>query len=213
MIQCMIRKTARYLLPAACAALALNFLVCPPVAAAPAKPKANTAKPDRKPDRKPDPGASPAGPAGTAGKPALVASFGDWGVYLSQAGKSKICYALAQPKERQPANLKRDPAYVFISSRPAEHVHNEVSVIMGFPLKEGGADAKAEVGSATFGLVANDQNAWIKNAAEEGPFIGALKKGSKLLVRAASKKGNVTTDIYSLAGLGPALERVRKECP
>ncbi len=205
MIQRMIRKTDRYLGPAACAALALNFLVCPPAAAAPAKPKTKTAKPDS--------GVSPAGPAGTAGKPALVVNFGDWGVYVSQAGKSKICYALAQPKERQPANLKRDPAYVFISSRPAERVHNEVSVIMGFPLKEGGADAKAEVGSTTFALVASDQNAWIKNAAEEGPFIGAMKKGGKLIVRAASKKGNVTTDIYSLAGLGPALERVRKECP
>jgi len=203
MILRMIRKTACLRLPAVCAALALNLLVSPLTAAGPAKP---TAAKSPKPE-------AATGPAGAAGKPALVATFGDWGVYVSQSGKAKICYALAQPKERQPANLKRDPAYIFISSRPSESVHNEVSVIMGFPLKEGGSDAKAEVGSTTFGLVAKEQNAWIKNAAEEGPFIGAMKKGSKLTIKAASKKGNVTTDLYSLSGLGPALDRVRKECP
>jgi invasion protein IalB len=203
MIQRMIRKKACFSLTLVGVALGLTLATSPLTAASPAKP----ATPKR---QKP---ATAAGPAGTAGKPELVATFGDWGVYVSQSGKSKICYALAQPKERQPANLKRDPAYIFISSRPTESVHNEVSVIMGFPLKEGGSDARAEVGSATFGLVAKEQNAWIKNAAEEGPFIGAMKKGSKLTIKAASKKGNVTTDLYSLSGLGPALDRVRKECP
>src|ERR1700677_1645024 len=74
-----------------------------------------------------------------AGKPALVASYGDWSVFQSQAGKSHICYTLAQPKERSPADLKRDPAYAFISERPAERVRNEVSFIMGFEV--GGAPA------------------------------------------------------------------------
>jgi hypothetical protein len=67
-----------------------------------------------------------------ANKPALVASYGDWSVFQSQAGKSHICYTLAQPKERAPADLKRDPAYAFISERPGERVRNEVSFIMGF---------------------------------------------------------------------------------
>src|ERR1700722_9491441 len=67
-----------------------------------------------------------------ANKPALVASYGDWSVFQSQAGKSHICYTLAQPKERAPADMKRDPAYAFISERPSERVRNEVSFIMGF---------------------------------------------------------------------------------
>src|ERR1700678_3256529 len=67
-----------------------------------------------------------------ANKPAMVASYGDWSVFQSQSGKSRICYTLAQPKERAPADLKRDPAYVFISERPAERVRNEISFIMGF---------------------------------------------------------------------------------
>jgi len=175
--------------------------------AKPAKPvkPAPAASASDKPSAKP-------GPTG-AGKPTLVGTFGDWGAYQSQAGKAKICYVLAQPKDRQPAALKRDPAYLFISSRPGEGVHNEVSVIMGFPLKEGGPEAKAEIGATAFDLVAKGENAWIKNAAEEGQFVEAIKKGAKLIVKIASKKGNVTTDTYSLSGISQALERVQKDCP
>ena len=63
-----------------------------------------------------------------AAKPTLVGTFGDWGVYEAQSAKSKICYALAQPKQRTPASPKRDAAYIFISSRPGEGVRNEISV-------------------------------------------------------------------------------------
>jgi hypothetical protein len=170
----------------------------------PAKPQPAASKSDPPPGK---------GAPAVAGKPTLVGTFGDWGAYQSQAGKTKICYVLAQPKDRQPAALKRDPAYMFISSRPAEGVHNEVSVIMGFPLKEGGPEAKAEIGANAFDLVAKGENAWIKNAAEEGQFVDAIKKGAKLIVKIASKKGNVTTDTYSLSGISQALERVQKDCP
>ncbi len=146
------------------------------------------------------------------GKPTLVGTFGDWGAYEAQGAKSKICYALAQPKERTPSTLKRDQAYIFISSRPGEGVHNEISVIMGLPLKEGSGDAKAEVGSTTFDLVTKGQNAWMKNAAQEGQLIDVMKKHGRLVVKAPGAKGSLATDAYSLSGLGQALDRVAKDC-
>ena len=145
-------------------------------------------------------------------KPVQVGSFADWGAFLAEGGKEKTCYALATPKAREPAKLQRDPAYIFISNRPAEKVRNEVSVIMGFAMKDGGA-AHADVGGENFDLVAKGSNAWIKNPAEEARFVEALKKGSKLIVKASSIKGNVTPDAYSLAGISDALERVQKDCP
>ncbi|MCI0467235.1 MAG: hypothetical protein L0Y57_09575 [Beijerinckiaceae bacterium] len=145
------------------------------------------------------------------GKPAQLAIYGDWGVYFAKGEKSKTCYALAMPKERTPAGLNRDPAYIFISNRPGENVRREIAVIMGFPLKEDGA--RAEVAGSSFALIAKGANAWIKNTAEESHFVEALKKGAKLIVKASSMKGNVTTDSYSLAGLSQALERIEKECP
>jgi invasion protein IalB len=147
-----------------------------------------------------------------AGKPSQLASYGDWGVFLAQGEKSKTCYTLAAPKDRSPAGLKRDPAYVFISSRPGENVREEISIIMGFSVKEGAA-AHAEIGGSGFDLVAKGANAWIKNQAQEPQFVDALKKGSKLIVKAPSLKGHVTIDSYSLAGLSQALDRIEKECP
>jgi hypothetical protein len=144
-------------------------------------------------------------------KSASMGQFGDWGAYQTP-GKQKTCYALAQPKTREPDKLKRDAAYVFISYRPAENVKNEISIIMGFAMKDGG-DAQAMIGDAEFGLIAKGANAWIKNPAEESHFIDAMKKGSKLVVKAASSKGKLSTDTYSLAGLSQALDKVRKECP
>ena len=208
--------------------------------AVPAKPKTGTAattaavssktapsKTATKPDPKKAAAEKPAEHPGdaAAGKPLLVATYGDWGAYAAKAGPSKTCYALAQPKDRAPSNLKRDPAYIFIADRPAENVHNEVSIIMGFDVKSGGdaagaagkaaaavAEPSAEVGSAKFILVAKGGNLWLKNAAEEGPMIAAMRKSSKLIVQATSLKGNVTTDDYSLSGLAQALDRVQKEC-
>ena len=184
-----------------------------------------------------------------AAKPALVASFGDWNVFVGQAGKGRICYTLAQPKSREPSSLKRDPGYAFISDRPAEGVRNEVSFIVGFDIS-GGAEAEANtksdakpdakpdskpasklsktapkskskgiaspvaaVDEATFDLLPKGANLWVKNAARESELIAEMRKGTTLEIRAASLKGNASTDSYSLAGFSQAMDRLQKECP
>ena len=152
-------------------------------------------------------------PTPGGGKALELGKFGDWGAYSTQGAKGKICYALAQPKERQPGGLKRDPGYLFISTRPGEGVRGEVSFIFGYPLKETGSDATAEAGSASFELITKNENAWVKNAAEEGSLVETMRKTTKLLVKAPSKKGNASSDTYSLSGLSQALDRVKKECP
>ena len=157
-------------------------------------------------------GSAAAKGSGRGAKPVPVTTSGDWGVFTTQGGKSKTCYVLAKPSARAPAALKRDPAYVFISTRPAENVRNEVSIIMGFAMKAGG-DARADIGGVTFELAPQGSNAWLRNLAEQDRFLDALRKGSKMTVRAASAKGNVTTDTYSLSGLSGALDRLGKECP
>lgn len=149
---------------------------------------------------------------GGKNKPQQVGTFGDWGAFTASQGKGRTCYALAEPKDRAPASLKRDKAFVFISNRPGENVRNEVSIIMGFPMKDN-SDAKAEIDRSTFDLICKGGNAWLKNAAKEGEFVDALRRGSKLVVKASSIKGGVSTDSYSLGGLSDALTRIQKDCP
>ncbi len=182
-----------------------------------------------------------------AAKPALVATFGEWNVFVGQAGKGRICYVLAQPKKREPANLNRDPGYAFISDRPAEGVRNEVSFIMGYDVSAGTeaeantdekSDAKpdvkpekaakrsapkgrsksiaapmASIDEATFELLPKGSDLWVKNAARESALIAEMRKGTKLEIKAASLRGNASTDSYSLAGFAQAMDRLQKECP
>lgn len=140
---------------------------------------------------------------------AAVAQFGDWGVFTSTTPRGKVCYAASQPKTRAPQGLRRDPAFFFITSRPGERVANEVSITLGFPLR---GDATVAIGSASFAMYTKDEGAWIKNAAEEGRLVTALRGGSQMTVRSTSPRGNTTTDTYSLTGLGQALDRVAQEC-
>ena len=53
----------------------------------------------------------------------------------------------------------------------------------------------------------------MKNPAKEGQLVDEMRKGAKLQVKAASKKGNMTIDTYSLVGFSQALDRVQKDCP
>lgn len=197
-------QRARILFAGAAMAFAFTFGRAPAVQA---KEKASQAKTERTDTSATD---SKSGKSADQNKAVQLGTFGEWGAYATQ-GKAKTCYALAQPKTREPASIKRNPAYIFISTRPAENVKSEISFIMGFPMKDGG-EAQAEIGEASFSLIAKGSNAWVKNPAEESHLIEAMKKGSKLTVKATSNKGKTTTDSYMLSGLGQALEKVRKEC-
>ncbi|WP_244962190.1 invasion associated locus B family protein [Methylocystis parvus] len=149
---------------------------------------------------------------GGSGKPEQLATFGDWGAYLAQSGKDKTCYALGQPKSREPkAKLKDTSAYVFISSRPGDNVRNEVAINLGYGTKDGSA-ATAQIDGDDWDLITKGQNAWVKDQTKEREFVGALRGGSKLVVKAASAKGTSTTDSYTLKGLSDALARVAQEC-
>jgi invasion protein IalB len=146
-----------------------------------------------------------------AAGPTLVGQFGDWGVYVSQNPRTKVCYVLSQPKDRQPDSLKRDPGYFFVSTRPGENIKNEVSIMVGFPIKEG-SEATAQIGDASFALYTKAESAWVHNISEEARLVEALRKGKDAVVKSTSTRGNVTTDRYSLSGIAQALDRVAQEC-
>ena len=145
-------------------------------------------------------------------KPALVGQFGDWGAFATPQSKARTCYALSQPKTRMPANLTRDPAYIFVSHRPAEKVRNEIAIIMGFDVKPD-SNPMAEIGDEKFELVAKGPNLWLRNASDEAKFIAGMRKGARLVLKAHSMRNNLTTDTYSLSGIAQALDRSLKECP
>lgn len=142
----------------------------------------------------------------------LIGTFGDWKALTTGKDKAKVCYALAQPNQRLPAKLKRDPGYLFISSRMADGARNEIAFKMGFSPKTGQED-QLVIGSTTFVIVGAGESAFLKNPAQEAQVIEAMKKASTITVKVTSARGNETSDRYSMNGLTKALEAVAKECP
>jgi hypothetical protein len=162
---------------------------------------------------KPAAAAPAAAPAVGGAQPTLLGQFGDWGAYTATPGGKKVCFALAKPatSSTSPPNRPRDPAYMFVSSRPAEKVKDEVSVIFGYGLKPN-TDANIEVAGGSYAMYTQADGAWVKNAAEEPKLIETMRKGQDLTVKGTSAKGTASTDIYSLKGLSQALDRVGQEC-
>jgi invasion protein IalB len=185
------------------------------VPAAAQQPPAPATTTPAKPKPAPKPAAPAAPPAAaTGGAPAkLLGQFAEWGAYTASPSGKKVCFALAKPAsgETKPPNRPRNPAYMFISTRPADKVTNEISIIIGYPFKPG-TEATAEVGSTTFALYTQQDGAWIKNAAEEAHMVDAMREGQTAVVKGTSIKGTQSTDTYSLRGLVQALDRTGQEC-
>lgn len=186
---------------------------CGPALAARHKSAAKTdAKTDAKTGAKPLDIAQPDKPAANTSTPQPLGQFGDWQAFQVGAGKTRSCFAISNPKDRQPAGLNRDPATLFITHRPSEGVHNEISVIAGFTMKDG-ADATLKLGSAAYALYTKEANAWVKNAAEEGTILATMKKSRDVTFVGTSTRGRTTTDSYSLNGFRPAVDAISKACP
>ena len=186
-----------------------------PTEAAPTKPakpaEAAPAKPAKPAEAAP---AKPATPPNVGGvKPTLLGQYGEWGAYTALPGGKKVCFAIAKPTSSQtnPPDRPRNPTYMFISTRPAEKVSNEVSIIIGYPFKPG-TEASAAVGSTSYALYTQQDGAWIKNAPEEAQMVDAMRAGQSAVVKGVSAKGTQSTDTFSLKGLAQALDHVGQEC-
>jgi hypothetical protein len=157
---------------------------------------------------------APAKPEAAVGaEPTLIGQFGTWGAYTATPNGKKVCFALAKPSSSKtnPPNRPRDPAYVFVSTRPAEKVVNEVSVMIGYTLKPG-SESTLEVGGASYAMYTQGDGLWIKNAAEEERMVEAMRKAADATVKGVSAKGTETTDVFSLKGLAQALDRLAQDC-
>ncbi len=152
-------------------------------------------------------------PAAAEAKPTLLAQYSDWGTYTAEPGGKKVCFAIAKPTaaETKPPNRPRNQSYMFITSRPADKVVNEVSIEIGYPFKSG-TEASVQVGGTTFALYTQGDGAWIKNTAEEAHLVDVMRQGDTAVVKGESTRGTLTTDTYSLKGLGEALDRLGQEC-
>jgi hypothetical protein len=106
-------------------------------------------------------------------------------------------------------NPSRDPTYLFISTRPAENVKNEISITTDYSFSSN-SDAVIEIGDTSYAMYTQNRQAWIRNVADQPRVLDALIRHPKVSIKGAT--GARPSDNYSQKGLALALDRVAQEC-
>ena len=139
----------------------------------------------------------------------ILTTSGAWQAIEAVTDGRTLCYLVASPTLRLPADLKRDPGHLFVTLRGGAG-RTEASIEFGYRLAA--TEHRATTGDRVFALVAQNENAWLRDGGREDDFLAALKAGRELTVSARSARGNDTTDLYSLIGFGAAHAALLDRC-
>jgi hypothetical protein len=156
--------------------------------------------------------------ASTAMAPAIAAtsigSFKQWNAYTSTEPDGKMCFIASQPTDSKYSRAisGRDPVFFMITSIPKKNIKNEASTIIGYPFADA-SKVTVDIDGAKFTMFTDKDSAWVENPGQEADLIAAMRKGKSMSVEGTSRRGTVSTDIYSLSGISAALDAMSKECP
>ena len=153
--------------------------------------------------------------AATAARPSFLGMYHDWSTFMRQVGAEKVCYALSEPKEKEPAHVKRDPAYFLVNDWPGRRSRGEAEIVPGYRYRDG-STVTVTIGGAKFDFFTKNEGdaggAWVLNPADERRLVRALRSGKTAVVTGTSRRGTVTKDVYGLSGVADALDRIHKVC-
>lgn len=147
---------------------------------------------------------------GLAADSVVVNQYEDWTVYKSKTDNGDLCFVASTPKDFEPKKVNRGDIFFYVTTWPKFNVTQEVSVKLGYPLDPSTAPV-VSIGAKNFVMFEKGNRAYIK-AKSEGNLLRAMKSGRKMIVRAISKRGTKTKDVYSLSGVTAALKTAKKSC-
>ena len=145
----------------------------------------------------------------SAQSPNRIQQFKAWGAYSYKAQNGTLCYVLAVPTEKQPANVDHGDVFFIVSQRPGQNISYEPQVMVGYAMK-GDSKVTVSIDTKNFTMFVKEKSAWVENAAEEPAMIAAMKGGKSLKVQATSARGTKTSYTYSLDGISAALQQIQK---
>ena len=140
-----------------------------------------------------------------------LGKFKDWESFVLLQEGNKVCFAQSIPVVRAPKKIKRNPSRLFVSFRPAENIKNEISVTNGYEFKLK-ALVTAKSGKKNYDLFSKGRFAWVVDSKDEEKLIVTMKKASRLMIIGNTKKGDQTTDHYSMMGFTKAYKTAKKSC-
>jgi hypothetical protein len=154
-------------------------------------------------------------PAAKDDAPTFLGAFKDWSAYSRGSGDAKVCYMLSEPRAKEPAAARRDPAYFLINDWPGRRTKGEAEIVPGYEYREG-STVTVQIGKEKFAFFTKNQGdsggAWVLNPSDEKHLLASMRGGLTAVVSGTSKRGTETRDIYGLSGLGDALDKIHEAC-
>jgi hypothetical protein len=151
-------------------------------------------------------------PLARAGEEAKVlGTFRSWTAYQYAENGKSVCFMASKPTSSLPAGSRRGEIYVMVTHRPGENQNSVVSVVNGYSFRPN-SEVAMTIGRQNFALFTQGDTAWARDGAADKAIMQAIKGGSTMTVVGTSARGTKTTDSYSLAGTGAALEAINKAC-
>ena len=150
-----------------------------------------------------------------AAKPTLLGTFKSWtmwsydGNYGSTQGK--VCYIYSEPEKMQPPRLDHGRVSFSVTSVPADAAATEANFVAGYDLKEQ-SRVTVEIGDREFTMFTEGDSAWLVNKEDEPDLLEAMRGGTRMVVKATSRRGNSTTYDYSLSGVTAASDKMKADC-
>jgi len=144
-----------------------------------------------------------------------VEAYRDWSVFTADAN-GPVCWIVTQPKTWEArrggsrVTVNRGDIYLMVAIRPQQGVAQEVSVVSGYPYRDG-STVRAEIGGTRYEMFTQGENAWLRPGSDEG-MVEAMKRGSTAVVTGVSSRGTTTIDRFSLLGFTDALNAARGRC-
>ena len=146
-----------------------------------------------------------------AEEPKILGSYKAWDAYKLTRDGNTICYVVSQPTDSQPKNVKRGDIFFIVSNWANLNIKGQPSVVTGYTYRDG-STTTAKIGSEKFNFFTQGDGAWMRESSTEKKILGAMKRGTSMIVTGTSSRGTLTTDRYSLAGVSAALDKINQVC-
>jgi hypothetical protein len=98
-----------------------------------------------------------------------------------------------------------------VTSVPADAAATEANFVAGYDLKEQ-SRVTVEIGDREFTMFTEGDSAWLVNKEDEPDLLEAMRGGTRMVVKATSRRGNSTTYDYSLSGVTAASDKMKADC-
>lgn len=146
--------------------------------------------------------------AAQAQTPQRIGQFKDWGAISYSASSGKVCYAVSVPTTKTPADVNHGDNFFVVTQRGSANVTYEPQFIAGYTLRES-SKVTVNIDGKDFSFFSKDNTAWTENAAQDPQIVAAMKAGTRMTIKAVSRRGTNTSYEYSLSGITAALDAIK----